>query len=69
MNEKYWCLNIIDELWIAIANDIKDSICSSCIEKRLGRQINDDDFKNIKTPCNQFFKIINSPVALEAEKS
>ena len=34
-----------DDLWTSIADKHEDSYCDKCIEKRLGRKITKEDFK------------------------
>jgi uncharacterized protein YbaR (Trm112 family) len=43
-----------DDLWQKICDNFSDTICVNCIEKRLNRTIENEDYKNVKTPCNQF---------------
>ncbi len=59
-----------DELWTEISDKHEDSYCDCCIEKRMGRQIEVDDFKSISgmdmtgtglIPCNAFWLYYKRP--------
>ena len=50
-----------DKLWTEICDEFEDIICDKCIEKRMGREIQIEDFKPHKwnefelIPCNAFW--------------
>ena len=59
-----------DELWAEISDKHEDSYCDCCIEKRMGRQIEIEDFKPISgmdmtgtglIPCNAFWLYYKHP--------
>lgn len=55
--EIFWNFNMVmlhDDLWREISDDIFDSYCDCCIEKRLGRPISPKDFRTVngQALCN-----------------
>lgn len=59
-----------DELWNEVSDSHEDSYCNCCIEKRMGRDIEVEDFKEPSgpnpygidmIPCNFFYLRENKP--------
>ncbi len=53
-----------DNLWLSIAKK-EDVLCDKCIESKLGRSINEEDFKSPGIACNElwkFHKCLNSNI-------
>lgn len=51
----YNMVMIHDAIWVLICDEYEDMLCDECMEKRLGREITESDFRltyGMVAPCN-----------------